>query len=312
MDYSQDILRTALHCGFDNCGILAADALSGFGTLLAARIQNVPSSAGFYGNMKSFAPITERYPWAKSLIICTYEYGKYCYPSSLQGRYGKAFFLYPEEGKEYGFQQKKFEQWLTENGIRWDGMNSFPLRYAAAEAGLGIIRKNNFFYTENGSYVALIGYVTDYDGTLIHQCKVKPCIEACNLCQKACKTKALSAPHTLDPMRCVSFWTTFGKGNIPPYLNEDMFEEWICGCDNCQDVCPYNRKHNWDIGDSFGDLDQIASILEPENLLEQSDEFIKEQVIPRTDNHLSPNDSGVLRKNVERALRYRASQNPKR
>lgn len=46
----------------------------------------------------------------------------------------------------------------------------------------------------------------------------------------------------MDPGNCVSFLTTFGKGNVPEHLDEGMLEEWICGCDNCQDTCPYNPQ----------------------------------------------------------------------
>ena len=36
---------------------------------------------------------------------------------------------------------------------------------------------------------------------------------------------------------------TFGKGAVPPFLTEGMYQEWILGCDNCQDACPHNRRH---------------------------------------------------------------------
>ncbi|MBR6096413.1 MAG: hypothetical protein IKP82_05680 [Oscillospiraceae bacterium] len=82
-----------------------------------------------------------------------------------------------------------------------------------------------------------------------------------------------------------------------------MFEEWICGCDNCQDACPHNRRHNWDEGEPFSDLEEIASKLVPGKLLEQTDEFLRTEVIAKTDNHLMPEDTNVLRINAERAIR---------
>lgn len=82
-----------------------------------------------------------------------------------------------------------------------------------------------------------------------------------------------------------------------------MFEEWICGCDNCQDACPYNRRHNWDEGESFSDLEEIAERLIPEELLKETDEFLKAEVIAKTDNHLMPEDTNVLSVNVARAIR---------
>lgn len=141
--------------------------------------------------------------------------------------------------------------------------------------------------------------------TLIHHPNIKPCAESCTLCQQACKTKALSGPYTFDPGKCVSFWTTFGKGNVPEGLTGDMYEEWLCGCDNCQDACPHNRRHDWEQGEDFSDLAELAPVLTPEKVLEQSDEFLAEHVIPKTDNHLRPEDAPVLPRSAERALRFR-------
>ena len=299
----QAIQQAAISCGLDNCGIISPDRMAGFEDRLQERISRVPASTMVYGGMRTLQPIMERFPWAKSLIVCTYEYGRFRYPKEMRRRYAKAYFLYPEKGRTDGFDREYFENWMTEHGIRWDGMNAFPLRYAAMKAGLGIIRKNNFFYTEHGSFVTLTGYVTDFDGELILKTTVRPCADACNLCQKACKSGSLCAPYTMDPMRCISFWTTFGKGNVPPFLEESMFEEWICGCDNCQDACPHNRRHNWDEGEPFSDLEEIASKLVPGKLLEQTDEFLRTEVIAKTDNHLMPEDTNVLRINAERAIR---------
>ncbi len=189
-------------------------------------------------------------------------------------------------------------------GVHWDGINSFPLRWAAMQAGLGIVRKNNFFYTASGSWVGLMGYVTDVEGELIHDASsLRPCSEKCNLCQRACKSHALSAPYTMNPMRCVSFWTTFGKGVVPDFLDEGMFGEWICGCDDCQDACPHKRRHDWDAGEPFSDLEEIAPMMAPEHLVEQPDEFIETHIIPKTDNHLQPGDAHVLREGAARAIR---------
>lgn len=311
---AQRIEKAALSCGLDQCGIIPVDDLMGFGTRLEERMEKAPASAGFYGNMARLENIKAKYPWGRSIVVYTFDYSRYRYPRELQGLYGKSFFLSPEPGGTAGYDLNWFEQFLTETGIRWEGGNHVgfggvgPLRYEAMKAGLGIIRKNNFFYTENGSYVSLFCYLIDQPCSLIHHPNIPPCAESCTLCQKACKTKALCAPYTLNPGNCVSFLTTFGKGNIPEHLDEGMLEEWICGCDNCQDTCPHNRKHNWERGEAFSDLKELAPRLTPEALLEQSDAFLSQHVIPKTDLHLQPEDMDVLRHNARRALRFRESQ----
>ncbi len=305
MSLSEELYRAALDCGYDNCGIVSPKELEGSQDRLRERVRNVPSSAGFYNGVASlYEPVTDRFPWAKSVIVLTAEHGKYRFPAEMRGRYAKAFFLSPEEGRTDACDHTKFESWLTERGIRWEH-GSVPLRYAAMKAGLGIIRKNNFFYTDKGSFVGLTGYIIDQECTLVQKVSPRPCGETCTLCQKACRSGSLCAPYTMDPTRCISFWTTFGKGNVPPFLDDSMFEEWVCGCDNCQDVCPYNRRHDWDEGEPFSNLEQIAPKLVPETLLEQTDDFLQEQVIAKTDNHLTPEDTRVLRRAAERAIKNR-------
>ena len=88
----QVIYEKALACGFDDCGIIPIDDMDGFQQRLQEREEKVPSSAFFYQGMGDFANIKKRFPWAKSVIIGTYWLGKYRFPPSLQGKYGKAFF----------------------------------------------------------------------------------------------------------------------------------------------------------------------------------------------------------------------------
>lgn len=302
---AQSIQQRAIACGFDSCGIIPMGLMDSFEADLRKRIQAVPAAASFY----SYTPLREKFPWGASIVICTYDFGRYRYPKELRGRYGKSFLLGPQKHKPYGYRVHDFENWLKAQGIGFQRGGFGPLRHAAEQAGLGIIRKNNFFYTRSGSYVDLIGFVIDRKCELIHQPHLTPCSEGCDLCQRACKTHSLSGPHTMDPLKCVSFWTTFGKGAVPSGLREEMYEQWLCGCDNCQDVCPYN-KHNWDQGEAYSDLEEISSQLTPEKILAATDDFLKEQVISRTSDHLQPEDTEVLRKNARRALRYAGSLKP--
>jgi len=297
---ANSVYQAALEYGFDNCGIIPIAAMDSFEANYRKRIEAVPTAASFY----SYTSAKEKFPWAKSIVICTYDFSRYRYPEELRGRYGKAFLLGPEKGKPYGYDAQGFMRWMTENGIRCQQGGFGSMRHAAEQAGLGVVRKNNFFYTEKGSYVELIGFVIDSECQLIHKHNLTPCSDKCDLCQKACKTKSLSAPHTMDPFKCVSFWTTFGKGNVPPGLTEDMYEQWLCGCDNCQDACPYNHRHNWDEGEPFSDLEEIAPMLTPEKILEATDDFLREQIISRTADHLQPEDTEVLRRNAGRAKHY--------
>ena len=72
-------------------------------------------------------------------------------------------------------------------------------------AGLGIIRKNNFFYTKKGSFVELVGYVIDQKAWCHHVPDIRPCAESCHLCQTHCPSGALKGPFTMSRWQCVSF-----------------------------------------------------------------------------------------------------------
>lgn len=309
-DMAVKIYDAAMNSGFDYCGIIPVNDLDGFDELLRERKKKIRTSGIFYSLCKGLNKTKKRFPWAKSIVICIHDYSRYKYPEKLMGKYAKDFFLVPEDHPIISYDHLKFEEELKQLGIRFAGGEQYeyfsvaPLRYAAMKAGLGIIRKNNFFYTEHGSHNRLMGYVIDQGCELRQDIKLKPCSEKCNLCQKACKTKALSAPYTFSPFHCVSFWTTFGKGFVPPYLKADMFEEWICGCDNCQDACPYNRTTDWNSGERFSNLEEIADKLQPEQLVMQSDKFLIEHVISKTDKHLKPSDVSVLRRNARRVIRF--------
>ncbi len=85
-----------------------------------------------------------------------------------------------------------------------------PLRPASVAAGLGIYRKNNFFYGPKGSNYELVAYLIDKSCEYIQNLEIPPCPDTCDLCQQGCKTKSLSAPFTMNPLTCVSFINTFG------------------------------------------------------------------------------------------------------
>lgn len=93
MGISDEIYRAAIDCGYDNCGIILPEDVNGAAAFLQKRMEDVPSSRGFYnGILSNHVPVKVRFPWAKAIIIRTAEHGKYRYPPDLRRRYAKAFF----------------------------------------------------------------------------------------------------------------------------------------------------------------------------------------------------------------------------
>ena len=314
-DLASQIVSKALECGFDNCGIIPVSALDGYKERLAQRRERFPEAKPLFDNLEGFTKIAELYPWAKSVIVCTIWIGKYRFPKPLRKRYAKSFILSfdPLPNSDEFIKKKKFEQWLDEMKVRFCGgldnlpARIFPLRLAAVEAGLGIFRQNNFFYAERGSWYNLEGYLIDKECELRQKCELRPCSPKCTICRNACKTKALVEPFCMNPLSCVSFWTTFGGGAVPGHLTPEQFGTWICGCDDCQDSCPYNR-HDWDTGEPFPGLEEISELLTPENLIAATNDELVENVVPKTDFHISPEHVETLKVCAQRSICNAAAQ----
>jgi len=109
----------------------------------------------------------------------------------------------------------------------------------AAKSGLGWIGKNsNLITKEVGSFYFIAELIIDldleYDNPTTDHCGT------CTACIDACPTQAIVEPYMVDGSKCISYFTIELKNEIPTSL-KGQFENWMFGCDICQDVCPWNR-----------------------------------------------------------------------
>jgi epoxyqueuosine reductase len=109
----------------------------------------------------------------------------------------------------------------------------------AAKSGLGWIGKNNNLLTKNvGSFYFIAELIVDleleYDHATTDHCGT------CTACIDACPTEAIVAPYIVDGSKCISYFTIELKENIPQEMKGKL-DDWMFGCDVCQDVCPWNR-----------------------------------------------------------------------
>jgi epoxyqueuosine reductase len=115
----------------------------------------------------------------------------------------------------------------------------------AARSGLGWIGKHSNLLTHQvGSFYFIAELIVDleldYDTQTTDHCG------SCSACLDACPTEAIVEPYVVDGSKCISYFTIELKDNIPNEF-KGKFDNWMFGCDVCQDVCPWNRfskSHN--------------------------------------------------------------------
>jgi epoxyqueuosine reductase len=110
----------------------------------------------------------------------------------------------------------------------------------AKKAGLGWTGKNtNLINTKSGSFFFLAELIVDLELEYDIPATADHC-GTCTRCIDACPTDAIVAPYIVDGSRCISYLTIELKNEIPKEFAGKM-DNWMFGCDICQDVCPWNR-----------------------------------------------------------------------
>ncbi|MBL7933109.1 MAG: tRNA epoxyqueuosine(34) reductase QueG [Bacteroidia bacterium] len=108
----------------------------------------------------------------------------------------------------------------------------------AKKSGLGWIGKNsNLITKQHGSFFFIAELIIDLE--LEEDGPIKDYCGTCTKCIDACPTDAIVEPYVVDGSKCISYFTIELKNNIPEEFKNKM-EQWVFGCDICQDVCPWN------------------------------------------------------------------------
>lgn len=247
-ELSRHIADHAQRLGFDACGIASADFLQVEAERVECWLAESCEGSMTYlqrNKEKRYDP-RQLVEGTKTIISVLYNY----FPSQTMGtenNYKMAKYAY---GADYHFVLKaKLMQLLTYletllgdlKGAR-AFVDSAPVldRAWAVRCGLGFIGKNtSLIHPKKGSFF-FIGHLflpislPSLGSPLPNQCG------RCTRCLDACPTHALDAPFHIDARKCISYLTIEYKGSLEGH-DPSVFNDWMYGCDICQDVCPYNR-----------------------------------------------------------------------
>lgn len=244
--YAQLIKNKAKKFGFRGCGISKAEFLESEARPLENYLKK---------NMNGKMQYLENYfdkrldprllvEGSKSVISFSYNY----YPRKilqLENNYKLAKYAY---GQDYhhvikdilaGFVAELQEE-IGEFNYRIFTDSAPVLEKAwARKSGLGWVGKNALLLTKGeGSFHFLAEIICDLDLAVD-----LPVLDHCGTCRKcidACPTGAIEEDHIINGSKCISYATIELKEEIPDSFKGKM-EDWMFGCDICQDVCPWNK-----------------------------------------------------------------------
>ena len=233
--------------GFDFCGIAKVQKLDDDAHRLEQWLNK-----GMHGSMKYMENYFELrvdprrlVPGARSVITLLINY----FPSEKQNKNSPKISTYAY-GKDYHDVIKNKLQNLLKilrekigevNGRGF--VDSAPVleRSWAQRSGLGWIGKNgNLITKKSGSFYFIATLITDleleYDDPF-----AKDYCGSCTKCIDSCPTDAILPNKVVDGSKCISYFTIELKEMMIPSEMNGKFDNWMFGCDTCQDVCPWNR-----------------------------------------------------------------------
>lgn len=274
------IKSAAARHGFDFCGVAKAGFLEEEAPRLEAWLKKgMHGMMGYMENHfdKRLDP-RKLVEGAKSVVVFGYNY----YPEKDLAKEGALKIAKYAYGKDYHHVIKaRLKDWLDdvreqvgEIGGRVF-VDSAPVleRPWAAKAGLGWVGKNSLLLNRQmGSFFFLAEFITDLE--LIPDNPIGDYCGTCARCMDACPTDAIPAPYVVDGSKCISYLTIELKEAIPQQFKGKM-ENWIFGCDICQDVCPWNRfstPHNEPAFSPHPDLEGIQT----QDWLEITDDLFRQ------------------------------------
>lgn len=239
------IKEEAKRLGFISCGVSKAEFLEEEAPRLESWLtKNMNGQMSYMENHfdKRLDP-TKLVEGSKSVISLLLNY----YPEETQNTDALKISKYAY-GQDYHHviksKLRELQEFITDNIGEVEGrafVDSAPVldKAWAAKSGLGWIGKNSNLITQRvGSFYFIAELIVDielaYDSAVTDHCGT------CTACIDSCPTQAIVDPYVVDGSKCISYFTIELKNEIPAEVR-GKFDDWIFGCDVCQDVCPWNK-----------------------------------------------------------------------
>jgi len=263
--HTKQVKQLAFEYGFDYCGIAKAQLLDEDARRLESWLQQ-----GFHGKMQYMENYfdlridpTKLVPGAKSVITVLKNY----FPEQTNNtEYKISKYAY---GKDYHevikAHLKEMILQLQDEIGQFNGrgfVDSAPVleRSWAQKSGLGWIGRNgNLITKQSGSFFFIATLIVDvelnYDDPF-----AKDFCGSCRKCIDACPTDAISENKVINGSQCISYFTIELKDEIIPEEMKGKFDNWMFGCDVCQDVCPWNRFSKPNTEAAFSPFPEILNL----------------------------------------------------
>lgn len=265
-NHTSIVKQEAKKLGFDFCGISQAKFLEEEAPKLEAWLKNQ-----FHGEMKYMENYFDKrldprllVEGAKSVISLLYNY----YPKETQTPNAPKLSKYAYGNDYHEVIKEKLKELLFNLESKIGKINgrafvdSAPVmdKVWAKNSGLGWVGKNtNLINKQQGSFFFIAELIVDVD--LLPDGPIKDYCGTCTRCIDACPTEAIVEPYIVDANKCISYLTIELKNEIPNSFKNKM-DNWVFGCDVCQDVCPWNSFSKPHQEPLFDNSTQLLNYLE--------------------------------------------------
>jgi len=262
---TQHVKQMATSLGFDDCRIAEATKLDTEAKFLETWLKK--EYHGKMAYMENHFDLrtdpTKLVPGAKSVIVLTKNY----FTSEEQDQTAPKIAKYAY-GEDYHnvirSQLNAFLELLNDQIGECHGrgfVDSAPVleKAWARRSGIGWMGKHtNVLSKQKGSFFFLAVLIVDMklsaDDPVTDHCG------DCTACIDACPTDAIVEPYLLDASKCISYFTIELKDQQLPSEFQGKFNDWMFGCDICQDVCPWNRFSEQHSESKFDPKDELLKM----------------------------------------------------